>query len=173
MDSMAIRRLRVQSSPGKYVIALVDGDYDGEYFSQYKWYLGWDGYPFRDYSENGKRIRVKLHQEVSRTPRGLWTDHINRNKLDNRSCNLRWVTPRQNTFNRVVPKMGGLNTSRYRGVMRCSSKKKNGKTYIGNRWMARCNNITIGTYDSELAAAKAYNIEAKKLHGDIAVLNMI
>ena len=42
----------------------------------------------------------KLHQVIMGTRRGLEIDHINRNKLDNRKENLRFVTHRKNTQNR-------------------------------------------------------------------------
>lgn len=35
---------------------------------------------------------------------GLMIDHINRNKLDNRACNLRWVSSSINNLNRGIPK---------------------------------------------------------------------
>lgn len=84
---------------GKY--ALVDGDYDGEYFSQYKWYLSATGYPIRvkNVSKNGNRV-VYLHHEVLRCNNAkvghIVRDHIDGNKLNNRSCNLKIVTQSEN-----------------------------------------------------------------------------
>src|SRR5262245_2952532 len=45
------------------------------------------------YGPNGWRKTVKLHHFIMGTPiwEGEHIDHINRNKLDNRRANLRWV----------------------------------------------------------------------------------
>lgn len=89
-------------------------------------------------------------------------DHKNRNKLDNRKENLRVSTRAQNTQNVE----GYIKTSIYKGVYR---RKDSGS------WVAsiRSNNqrIHIGTFECEVAAAKAYDNKAKQLHKDFAVLN--
>ena len=98
MDFILIPLVGVHGS-GKYT--LVDGDYDGEYFGQWRWHLNpYTGYVQRGERVDGKIVHIYLHHEVCRAPDGLWRDHINRNKLDNRSCNLRVVTPKESASNR-------------------------------------------------------------------------
>lgn len=48
--------------------------------------------------------RIRLHRFLMAPPKGMQVDHINRNKLDNRRCNLRIVTNQQNHFNRPLNK---------------------------------------------------------------------
>lgn len=87
---------------GKYTI--VDGDYDGEYFSQFRWHLLSNGYVARgSYDHTTRsRSRIYLHHEVLATNKGFWRDHIDRDRLNNRSCNLRLVTPKENAHNRLI-----------------------------------------------------------------------
>jgi hypothetical protein len=78
---------------GKF--ALVD-DEDFEWLNQYKWRLR-NGYAGRDSSILlGPRRNILMHREVAGTPEGLFTDHANGNKLDNRRCNLRICNKSQN-----------------------------------------------------------------------------
>lgn len=66
----------------------------------YRWRLHKDGYVYR--KVHGKRIY--LHHVVmpgDRYPEYV-RDHINRNRLDNRSENLRWLTLAESTQNRDV-----------------------------------------------------------------------
>lgn len=93
---------------GQY--ALVDGVWF-DYLNQFRWYLDSFGYALRN-DANGKPVR--MHVEVVGTPKGKYTDHINRDRLDNRSENLRIVTMSQNMHNR--PKQAN-NTSGYKGVI--------------------------------------------------------
>ena len=61
--------------------------------------------------ENGKT--VYLHRFIMGTPKGMVTDHINGNTLDNRRKNLRVCTKSENNRNRA----GDRNTSsKYKGV---------------------------------------------------------
>lgn len=47
---------------------------------------------------------VKLHNYIMNTPEGYEVDHINRNPLDNRKCNLRICTIEENKRNRGLMK---------------------------------------------------------------------
>jgi hypothetical protein len=62
------------------------------------------GYKYFQIKRNGKRINYLVHQEVARLfigerPTDLVIDHIDRNKLNNNVCNLRYITQKENTFN--------------------------------------------------------------------------
>lgn len=50
---------------------------------------------------NGKRPFILMHRLILDAPEGLFVDHIGGNdtRNDNRRCNLRLVTPSQNTIN--------------------------------------------------------------------------
>ena len=103
MEEMEYIKIPLHGKRGKGKYTLVDGDYDGEYFSQYRWYLLPNGYAGRAMIELPSKERtsyVYLHKEVCKTPPGYIVDHINRDKLDNRSCNLRWATYSDNANNR-------------------------------------------------------------------------
>lgn len=77
---------------------------DYNLLAQYRWHGDKDGYPCRtlNVTVNGKRVgrQVKMHQDILAKKPGLVADHINRIKHDNRRENLRYVTHRENSFNR-------------------------------------------------------------------------
>jgi hypothetical protein len=92
---------RIPLTQGKF--ALVD-DADFEWLNQWKWRVN-HGYARRALYENGKRAGdISMHRLINNTPAGLDTDHINRDKLDNRRDNLRSATRSQNNFNTPPPK---------------------------------------------------------------------
>lgn len=92
-------------------------------------------------------------------------DHINHNGLDNRKENLRQSTRQQNSWNKRGIKNG---TSPYKGVSYHTISKK---------WIAvigtHFNRTYIGSYKTDIEAARAYNQKAKELFGEYAYLNKI
>lgn len=113
------------------------------------------------------REKYYLHRLIiGSVVKGFEVDHINRNGLDNRRCNLRLATRGENTMNKVKSKKA---TSKYRGVCyRQSINKKNPWTaYIekkGKRY-------ELGYFKTENEAARAYNKKSKQLWGEFAFLN--
>jgi len=81
---------------------------DRHILNMYRWHIYKGGYVVA--SVNGSTIRLH-HLIAGFPPIGLETDHINRNKLDNRRLNLRHVTHRENLMNREFK-----NKSGYKGV---------------------------------------------------------
>lgn len=93
----------------------------------------------------------------------LLMDHINRNRLDNRRCNLRYATASQNAAN---TKMRSSNTSGFRGVW--WNKNENvwqAEIGIGGRRQR------LGVYATPQEAAAAYDAAAIKAFGEFASLN--
>lgn len=64
--------------------------------NRYKWHLGSQGY-VRTQISRGRF--AYMHKLVNKTPETFDTDHINRDKLDNRRENLRTATRSLNTRN--------------------------------------------------------------------------
>lgn len=77
------------------LFALVD-DHDFEWLNQFKWALD-KGYAYGYVKEK----HVYMHSLILQTPKGMFSDHINRNRLDNRRENLRIVSHAENNKNRT------------------------------------------------------------------------
>ncbi|HEV7352551.1 MAG TPA: HNH endonuclease [Brevundimonas sp.] len=93
--------------------AIVDDD-DFAWLSQWKWHAqknGRGGFYAKRRGEN--RQVISMHREIIQTPKGLVTDHVDGNGLNNQRSNLRLATQLQNMMNRRG-KRGG--TSRFKGV---------------------------------------------------------
>ena len=71
------------------------------YLSQYKWYIGANGYPFT--YANGSRL--PLHRYIHWLINGYWTtlivDHIDRDKFNATDDNLREATAKENSYNKT------------------------------------------------------------------------
>jgi hypothetical protein len=108
----------------KNKVAIID-DEDFELVSKWKW--SFDG----NYAVRGKYIgnvngkdkykKIYLHREINKTQDNLETDHINKNKLDNRRSNLRSVTKGINSNNHGAHKN---NSTGICGVTWSKSAKK-------------------------------------------------
>jgi hypothetical protein len=156
---------RIKLAQGDYV--LVD-DEDFEFLSQWAWRKSHHGYAVRvqhlGYFDGVRRGKtVFMHRLINKTPDGLFTDHINGNKLDNRRENLRMATRTQNQGNRGKNKKG---SSVYRGV---SFNKKSVKWQVHIKDGVRQRNL--GHFDDEIEAAKAYDAAAVLYFGEFAKLN--
>lgn len=74
------------------------------------WYQDKDGYLV---SCNGRRRFVRFHRIVIKAREGQFVDHINKNRADNRKCNLRCCRRAENDRNRGIY---STNTSGVTGV---------------------------------------------------------
>lgn len=89
-------------------------------------------------------------------------DHINGDRADNRIVNLRLATRSQNLCNKRRDRRGSVP---FRGV----SKGKAGRFQAHIKLNRKSK--YLGTFDRAEDAARAYDDEARRMHGDFAVLN--
>lgn len=138
----------------------VDDDmYD--YLMQWQWRLGSGGYADRLACANGHKTRVYVHKLVLAVPSGMFTDHRDRNRLNNQRSNLRIATRSQNNLNVPLRK---AKVSQYRGVYR-------GKSGWEARLYQNGQTIHLGTFALEIEAAKARDQAAIKYLDEFAQLN--
>ena len=132
---------------GKQIVLLDDDDYERivtlgirihlRYDKTIKgFYVSMRTYPKGCTKLNGKDVRstTPLHRWIVNCPKDKVVDHINRNTLDNRKCNLRICTQRENNCNK-------RNNTKHIGVRK-----------INNRYYARAvvngKEISLGAYAS-------------------------
>lgn len=80
---------------------------------------------------------------------GLFVDHINRDKLDNRRSNFRLCSLQQNAFNQGIP---STNTSGIKGAQQLKGGKWNARICFCQR------SISLGVYDDPYEAGAAYDL---------------
>jgi hypothetical protein len=143
-------------------VAIVD-DEDYERLSEWKWHVVNGKYAARSVWDGKSKTKkmVLLHREVMSATDGFDVDHINLNTFDNRKANLRVVTHQDNCFNRP----GLSKHSKHKGVYKLPNGSWASKIKVGEKAH------NLGTYKSEIDAAKAYNVAALKLVGECAWLN--
>lgn len=121
--------------------AIIDSSIADE-VKKYNWCLETNGYAITRY----KYKKIYLHRLIMINDiENRVVDHINRDRLDNRLSNLRYVTPRDNVLNKG---MRIDNTSGYTGVYK-----------VNNRWRAKVwhfgKQINLGYFDTLLEAVQA------------------
>ncbi len=142
--------------------AIVD-DEDFDILSKYRWHISDNGYAKRSVGQRGSQRFIRMHRVINNTPKGMITDHINGDKLDNRKANLRNSTKQQNSAN---SKVHNTNKSGFRGV--CFYKRdKNWKASIGFNGKS----IHLGYFKTPEQASDAYVAKAKELFGEFVRVN--
>lgn len=132
----------------------------------YSWRYDKDGYVVRGVRKKGKPYTlVRFHRAVLENIGYDLTnsvvDHINGVRHDNRKCNLRVCSQKENMRNRRTTNQAG-----YKGVY------WNKKLHC---WTARIRvdgrTLYLGSFPSPREAAYCYNMAASQLHGEFAELN--
>jgi len=107
-----------------------------------------------------RRKHIPLHHVVWLLTHGRWPDgmldHKNLNRADNAISNLRPATSAQNRQNTKAKGQTGL-----KGVVR----------HKCGRFQAQCGRTYLGLFASAEDAARAYDAEAHRRHGEFARLN--
>jgi hypothetical protein len=137
-------------------VAIIDAE-DWELVSKYKWCASKGLNTFYAYNS---RQGLCMHRLILSTPRGVFTDHIDRDGLNNRRSNLRIATHSQNTINSKTS--GKL----LRGV------RINGKRFVG-QIMHNYRQIYLGTFDTEIEAHEAHVNKSIEIYGEFVSKDLI
>ena len=137
-----------------------------ELILQFVWYLGKDGYPITHGTDcksivygRGIKMHKLIHPDIEK---GFVVDHINRNRLDNRTTNLRICTQKENSYN-TTKQDSSIN--KYKGIVQQKNNlwsavvTKNGKKH------------KIEDIQTEKEAAVIYDAMAEELFGQYAGKN--
>jgi len=106
-----------------------------------------------------------LHRIIMNPPANMQIDHVNKNTLDNRRCNLRVCTSSENLMNRGKQRN---NTTGYKGVSkdkRCKRKSYRAQITADKKI------YYLGYFEKPEEAGAAYKKAAKQHHGKFARVN--
>lgn len=120
-------------------------------------------YAIRASSRKPKRKSILMHVQIMGTPKGMETDHVNHNGLDNRIENLRVCSNTQNKHNRLIY---SNNKSGYKGVTWFKPVKKWRASIVVNK-----KQIVLGYFANIEDAARAYDEAAIENFGEFASTN--
>lgn len=155
-----------KNNRGVFVSKILFDEKDRELYENNSWNIvnsGRNQYLIRTVTKDGKKTSIKFHREIMRvTDPQSCVDHINGNGLDNRRANLRVIKKKHNAMNR---KLNLNNTSGYKGV----TIGPHGLYYV--RVQSNGQSVFVGAYKDIKHAARAYDIEAEKLHGEYSSTN--
>lgn len=153
-------------------VAIVD-DEDYETLMQYKWSACFNrammertGEAVTIYAHGRKGGQmVSMHRLLLNALPGQWVDHKDRDGLNNTRSNIRICTPAMNAFNNPKRKSGSY-TSQYKGVCRVKGNRKwKASIYVNGKA------VSLGCFEDESDAGRAYDTAALAHAGEFAVLN--
>lgn len=150
-------------------VALVDDD-DYTWLSLHRWFARWSPksqtfYAARNIPKRGGgQTSITMHRQILELKPGQEADHKDGDGLNNTRENIRPCVKAQNQWNRGPQK---TNTSGYKGV--CFYP-------LRGKWLARISvfqrRFCLGYHRTKVAAARAYDAAARRLHGEFARLNL-
>lgn len=143
--------IQIKNRKGEIDNVIVDADRWHE-LTLYKW--------AENYGYYSNRQLGRMHRYIKGVPikNNIFIDHIDTNRKNNKACNLRPVDASLSSHNRTKQK--GKYSSDFFGV--CKDR---------NLYIAMINRKRIGSYETEIEAAKAYDAEARKIYGSDARTN--
>ena len=164
---------KIPLTRGKF--ALVD-DADYEWLSQWKWHAlksvrkGETKFYACRHGGYGRNsgVYIYMHRLIMDAPPERSIDHADTDTLNNQRENLRFATHFENMANKkkqtvknglpVTSRYKGVNLDKRRGRWNAEIRKGNKKTWLGS-------------FLSEVDAAKAYDAAAVRLHGEFCSIN--
>lgn len=148
------------------MVARIDSD-DLPLVVGHFWKAQGDSYPWyanRAKVQDGKRAVAWMHHAILGVEGpGVRVDHKDRDGLNNVRSNLRIATLSQNCANSERPN----NETGYRGV----SRQTGGCTTFRAMIKSQGTRAYLGSFPTAIEAAIAYDVAARRLHGEFAVTN--
>lgn len=158
-----MKEIPLRDRNGIVAFAKVD-DLDFDALNAFRWHITGDEnrkYAQRSYRKNGKRFNSRMHREILGLKNPYqYGDHKDGDGLNNQRSNIRKCSNAQNQMNCSARKKG------YKGV---HAHGKKWRAYIKKNQKS----MNLGTFNTEIEAAKAYNEAATQLFGEFARLNTL
>lgn len=156
--------LIITTKKGEQFTVLYD-ECDHELVAKYKWHRAAHGYVRGRAIIDPSGHPILMHRLFLglQNNDGVFADHKNWNRLDNRRENIRVCTVGENNLNHRIRRD---NKSGYKGVY----WHKRDEKFVS--CVRLCRQVfSLGYFDCPIEAAKAYDKKAKELHGEFAYLN--